>query len=209
MLISRFSGWIADNDRVPSQVSDGSPLPTTTETIYWRAARHGERERVWGEQLDVREIAAFSVDAEFADQAVAAYVAKYATKSADASGTLDRALYCRPCQGRGATLLPHATPLPCTTCDGTGQIPAPAPPSPATCLRQEFLTVRKHPVCMQAIRNGPRGNHPPPQDPPSPHPTPYRINTPAPSASSSEGPATSPNSAPEASSGWSGRMRTV
>src|SRR5690606_38694290 len=38
-----------------------------------------------------------------------------------ASGTLDRALYCRPCQGRGATLLPHGTPLPCTTCDGTGQ----------------------------------------------------------------------------------------
>jgi hypothetical protein len=81
----------------------------------------GERELGWGEQLDVREIAAFGADAEFTDQAVAAYVAKYATKSADASGTLDRALYCRPCQGRGATLLPHGTPLPCTACDGTGQ----------------------------------------------------------------------------------------
>lgn len=54
--------------------------------------------------------------------AVAAYVAKYATKSADASGTLDRSLFCRPCQGRGATLLPHGTPLPCTACDGTGQV---------------------------------------------------------------------------------------
>ncbi|MGP3683939.1 replication initiator [Streptomyces sp. IBSNAI002] len=81
----------------------------------------GERELVWGEQLDVREIAAFGTDAEFTDQAVAAYVAKYATKSADASGTLDRALFCRPCQGRGATLLPHGTPLPCTACGGTGQ----------------------------------------------------------------------------------------
>jgi len=81
----------------------------------------GERELGWGEQLDVGEIAAFGTDAEFTDQAVAAYVAKYATKSADASGTLDRALYCRPCQGRGATLLPHGTPLPCTACDGTGQ----------------------------------------------------------------------------------------
>ncbi|MFI8370974.1 replication initiator [Streptomyces sp. NPDC085466] len=81
----------------------------------------GERELAWGEQLDVREITAFGTDAEFTDQAVAAYVAKYATKSADASGTLDRSLYCRPCQGRGATLLPHGTPLPCTTCDGTGQ----------------------------------------------------------------------------------------
>ncbi|MFE4537421.1 replication initiator [Streptomyces scopuliridis] len=81
----------------------------------------GERELTWGEQLDVREIAAFGTDAELTDQAVAAYVAKYATKSADASGALDRALFCRPCQGRGATLLPHGTPLPCTTCDGTGQ----------------------------------------------------------------------------------------
>ncbi|MGW3086714.1 replication initiator [Streptomyces sp. NPDC001108] len=81
----------------------------------------GERELGWGQQLDVREIAAFGTDAELTDQAVAAYVAKYATKSADASGTLDRALFCRPCQGRGATLLPHGTPLPCTTCDGTGQ----------------------------------------------------------------------------------------
>ncbi|MEU1401917.1 replication initiator [Streptomyces sp. NPDC005728] len=81
----------------------------------------GERELAWGEQLDVREIAAFGTDTELTDQAVAAYVAKYATKSADASGTLDRSLYCRPCQGRGATLLPHGTSLPCTACDGTGQ----------------------------------------------------------------------------------------
>ncbi|MEU0377040.1 replication initiator [Streptomyces cyaneofuscatus] len=81
----------------------------------------GERELTWGQQLDVREIAAFGTDSELTDQAVAAYVAKYATKSADASGTLDHALFCRPCQGRGATLLPHGTPLPCTACDGTGQ----------------------------------------------------------------------------------------
>ena len=81
----------------------------------------GERELGWGEQFDVREIASFGADAEFTDQAVAAYVAKYATKSADASGALDRALFCRPCQGRGATVLPHGTPLPCTACDGTGQ----------------------------------------------------------------------------------------
>lgn len=81
----------------------------------------GERELGWGTQLDVREIAAFGTDVELTDQAVAAYVAKYATKSADASGTLDHALFCRPCQGRGATLLPHGTPLPCSACDGTGQ----------------------------------------------------------------------------------------
>ncbi|MFI9101837.1 replication initiator [Streptomyces fildesensis] len=74
------------------------------------------RQLGWGEQLDVREIAAFGTDAELTDQAVAAYVAKYTTKSADASGTLDHALFCRPFQGRGATLLPHGTPLPCTAC---------------------------------------------------------------------------------------------
>ncbi|WP_321162703.1 replication initiator [Streptomyces sp. SHP 1-2] len=75
----------------------------------------GERELGWEEGRNVREIAAFSTNAELTDQAVAAYVAKYA----DASGALERALFCRPCQG-GATLLPHGTPRPCTACDGTG-----------------------------------------------------------------------------------------
>ncbi|MFG2670285.1 replication initiator [Streptomyces sp. NPDC048445] len=111
------------------------PPPSATVTVLADAIRAaalrvrvavvsdaiGERELTWGQQLDVREVASFGADAELTDQAVAAYVAKYATKSADASGALDRALFCRPCQGRGATLLPHGTPLPCTACDGTGQ----------------------------------------------------------------------------------------
>ncbi|MET7583432.1 replication initiator [Streptomyces microflavus] len=117
---------------------DGSsqpPPPYATITVLTEAARAaakrvhvtvasdavGDRELGWGEQFDVREIASFGTDAEFTDQAVAAYVAKYATKSADASGILDHTLLCRPCQGCGATLLPHGTPLPCTACDGTGQ----------------------------------------------------------------------------------------
>ncbi|WP_433397863.1 replication initiator [Streptomyces sp. CA-146814] len=117
---------------------DGSsqpPPPYATVAVLTKAARAaakrvrvtvksdavGERELGWGEQFDVREIASFGTDAELTDQAVAAYVAKYATKSADASGTLDHTLLCRPCQGRGATLLPHGTPLPCTGCGGTGQ----------------------------------------------------------------------------------------
>ncbi|MEV7211743.1 replication initiator [Kitasatospora cineracea] len=81
----------------------------------------GERELAWGEQLDVREIAVFGTDTELTDHAVAAYVAKYATKSADSSGALDRALFCRRCQGRGMTLAAHGTPLTCTACGGTGQ----------------------------------------------------------------------------------------
>ncbi|WJY35446.1 hypothetical protein QTO28_32410 [Streptomyces sp. P9-2B-1] len=48
----------------------------------------GERELGWGEQFDVREIASFGTDAEFTDQAVAAYVAKYATNSRSYSTTL-------------------------------------------------------------------------------------------------------------------------
>ncbi|MFE5967618.1 replication initiator [Streptomyces sp. NPDC056463] len=90
----------------------------------------GERELTWGKQLDVREITAFGTDAEFTDQAVAAYVAKCATKSADASGALDRALFCRPCQGRGATLLPHGTrpPAPLHRVRRHWTDPGPAPP---------------------------------------------------------------------------------
>jgi hypothetical protein len=103
----------------------------------------GERELAWGEQLDVREITAFGADAEMTDQAVAAYIAKYATKSADASGTLDRALFCRPCQGRGATLLPHGTPLPCTACGGTGQARPLPRPAVARHVRQMIRTCRE------------------------------------------------------------------
>jgi hypothetical protein len=41
----------------------------------------------WGDQLDIRPIAA---DGELTDNAVAGYVAKYATKAAECTGTLDR-----------------------------------------------------------------------------------------------------------------------
>ncbi|MFI6712765.1 replication initiator [Nonomuraea sp. NPDC050478] len=41
----------------------------------------------WGEQLDIRRI---TLDGELTEQAVAAYIAKYATKAAECVGTLDR-----------------------------------------------------------------------------------------------------------------------
>ncbi|WP_343035611.1 replication initiator [Isoptericola sediminis] len=100
----------------------------------------GERELAWGQRLDLSETTAFGTDAEFTKQTVVAYVAKYATKSADASGALDRALFCRPCQGRGATLLPHGTPLPCTACDGTGQARLLHPLAVARHVRQMIRT---------------------------------------------------------------------
>ena len=44
----------------------------------------------WGSQLDIRPIGAFEGGTDLTEQAVAAYVAKYATKAAENTGTLDR-----------------------------------------------------------------------------------------------------------------------
>ncbi|MBV7697595.1 replication initiation protein [Streptomyces sp. TRM70350] len=44
----------------------------------------------WGTQLDVRPIHAFGEGQEITEQAVASYVAKYATKAAETTGTVDR-----------------------------------------------------------------------------------------------------------------------
>ncbi|MEU6282428.1 replication initiator protein RepSA [Streptomyces sp. NPDC047028] len=44
----------------------------------------------WGRQLDIRPVKAFGDGSEITEQAVASYVAKYATKAAENTGTLDR-----------------------------------------------------------------------------------------------------------------------
>ncbi|WP_103511809.1 replication initiator protein RepSA [Streptomyces sp. SM13] len=44
----------------------------------------------WGTQLDVRPVVAFGDGSDVTEQAVASYVAKYATKAAEHTGTLDR-----------------------------------------------------------------------------------------------------------------------
>ncbi|WP_338696601.1 replication initiator protein RepSA [Streptomyces sp. Q6] len=44
----------------------------------------------WGRQLDVRPVKAFGNGSDITEQAVASYVAKYATKAAEDTGTLDR-----------------------------------------------------------------------------------------------------------------------
>ncbi|PTH89045.1 replication initiation protein [Streptomyces sp. A244] len=44
----------------------------------------------WGTQLDVRPVKAFGDGSQITEQAVASYVAKYATKAAETTGTLDR-----------------------------------------------------------------------------------------------------------------------
>jgi hypothetical protein len=44
----------------------------------------------WGRQLDIRPVRAFGDGSDITEQAVASYVAKYATKAAENTGTLDR-----------------------------------------------------------------------------------------------------------------------
>ncbi|MGW6958939.1 replication initiator protein RepSA [Streptomyces chartreusis] len=66
--------------------------PYVTAEVPARAAAgfpHGWKLR-WGRQLDIRPIKAFGDDSEITEQAVASYVAKYATKAAENTGTVDR-----------------------------------------------------------------------------------------------------------------------
>ncbi|MFF9666425.1 replication initiator protein RepSA [Streptomyces althioticus] len=54
------------------------------------AEDHPARTFRWGTQLDVRPVKGFGDGSELTEQAVASYVAKYATKAAENTGTLDR-----------------------------------------------------------------------------------------------------------------------
>jgi hypothetical protein len=63
---------------------------THAVSVITRCASGLERRSLrWGEQVDVRPINAAG---ELTDQAVAGYIAKYATKAAECVGTLDRRL---------------------------------------------------------------------------------------------------------------------
>jgi hypothetical protein len=74
-------------------------------------AAHGEPQRVlrWGTQLDLRPVA---MDAEWTDQKVARYIAKYATKGAEAAGTVNRPLRSIKHLDRVKGLAPVTAPLP-------------------------------------------------------------------------------------------------
>jgi hypothetical protein len=64
-----------------------------------------ERTLRWGTQLDLRPIA---MDTEWNDQKVARYIAKYATKGAEAVGTVNRPLHCVKHLDRVKGLSPQA-----------------------------------------------------------------------------------------------------
>ncbi|MGY1578514.1 replication initiator [Streptomyces sp. MN13] len=77
----------------------------------------------WGAQLDVRPIRAFNDGSEITEQAVASYVAKYATKAAEISGAADAPVHCRKCKGTGRSLVydrADSALARCTRCHGTG-----------------------------------------------------------------------------------------
>ncbi|MFH8292557.1 replication initiator [Streptomyces sp. NPDC018059] len=77
----------------------------------------------WGDRLDVQPIKAFGDGSEITEQAVASYVAKYATKAAETTGAVDRSVACRACGGTGGYRHIHrkdGTPVLCDSCGGTG-----------------------------------------------------------------------------------------
>ncbi|MGD3105529.1 replication initiator [Streptomyces sp. YGL11-2] len=123
--VIRFDGPEGSNQPPPSWATIDA-LKAAIEhaaenTVLTVTSDHtGDREIRWGDRLDVREITALG-DGELTDKAVAGYVAKYATKSAEDSGTVDRSLVCAPCGGRGYLRGPDGFRDLCADCDGTGQ----------------------------------------------------------------------------------------
>jgi hypothetical protein len=79
----------------------------------------GRRRLIWGDQLDIRPILLGSSMDGVSEQAVAGYIAKYATKGAEASGTVDHRLSCSACRGSGRLGLSAS----CKRCQGTGLKP--------------------------------------------------------------------------------------
>ncbi|MGV9731178.1 replication initiator protein RepSA [Streptomyces albogriseolus] len=94
--VIRFDGPAGPDDPPPAWAT----LDLLTDAIHAAAARvkvdvppsgdQPARTLRWGTQLDVRPIRAFGDGEDITEQAVASYVAKYATKAAETTGTVDR-----------------------------------------------------------------------------------------------------------------------
>ncbi|MEU8269920.1 replication initiator [Sphaerisporangium sp. NPDC049002] len=92
----------------------------------------GVRRLGWGDQLDIRPIILGTTLEGVNETAVAGYIAKYATKGAEASGTVDYRLSCGPCKGSGRTGKLRGV---CGRCAGTGLKPG---------LHLDLLPVTEH-----------------------------------------------------------------
>ncbi|WUB23491.1 replication initiation protein [Streptomyces chartreusis] len=94
--VIRFDGPDGPDSPPPAWAT----LDLLTDAIHAAAARvvvdvppagdQPARTLRWGTQLDVQPIGAFGQGEEITEQAVASYVAKYATKAAETTGTVDR-----------------------------------------------------------------------------------------------------------------------
>src|SRR5262249_6092767 len=74
----------------------------------------------WGEQLDVKPIEATEAEGLLSDSQVAGYIAKYATKGVETTGTIDRSVCCHSCKGSGRATRPTGESMFCAKCHGTG-----------------------------------------------------------------------------------------
>ncbi|MFZ3558186.1 replication initiator protein RepSA [Streptomyces sp. BH055] len=94
--VIRFDGPEGPDDPPPHWAT----VDLLTDAIRAAAARvrvdleasgdHAARVLCWGDRLDVQTIKAFGDGSEITEAAVASYVAKYATKAAETTGTVDR-----------------------------------------------------------------------------------------------------------------------
>jgi hypothetical protein len=107
-------GW-ADHLLLVSAVRAAS----ARAVVRSRVSAVGRRRVVWGDQLDIRPIVVGEELDGVSERAVASYIAKYATKGAEAAETVDYRLSCPVCRGRGLV----GVLLPCERCRGTGLKP--------------------------------------------------------------------------------------
>lgn len=94
----------------------------STRLVVPETRELGEHDVAWGRQLDIRPIAPEQIDgAELSDVVVARYIAKYATKGAEAAGTELPPLACRDCSATGYRQIEGCDPLRCSSCEATGR----------------------------------------------------------------------------------------
>lgn len=127
--VIRFDGPDGPDSPPPAWAT----LDLLTDAIRAAAARvkvevpaagdQSARALCWGTELDVRPVKAFNDGSDITEQAVASYVAKYATKAAETTGATDSPVHCRACRGTGRSShydRPGSALGRCVACRGTG-----------------------------------------------------------------------------------------
>ncbi|MFI9004908.1 replication initiator protein RepSA [Streptomyces sp. NPDC053541] len=79
----------ATTERLTDAIHAAATHAYTTVTVPAAGDQPLRRLR-WGTQLDIRPVKAFGDGSDITEQAVASYIAKYATKAAETTGSLDR-----------------------------------------------------------------------------------------------------------------------